>query len=363
MGDEVSRYEVSIEGGRAPPVTLVVTAVGWVEAWQQGLVAIGLGEFPEDAVCAVTEERVHIRVPSLDAVFVVQRLPNASALDSARAVDNGRPSNRKVTPVGRLEAIAGPERARPARLVAPGPAPSVRLDPVIAATAPERPAAITGRELRPDPLDELLALLDRQRKLARPVELATDTGLPRPREAPQSPFAALRRGHGTVTRPDLSDPLGRADLPQQFHPIAFEDVAPELESVFDWAVQTARQHIPCDLALWVVSEGEQTAVIATAGATGWARGAIATSPAWLAAAQRAPHRARFPTAQSLGVIDSAGAAHHLEVAAILGTPLEAPSGHALVLLNPPRPSGFTDAEVRALRYFALTVGERLATEP
>jgi len=225
-----------------------------------------------------------------------------------------------------------------------------------------------------DPIARVLSELERQRLASRPVRISSQTGLPTltprgkreptPHTVPRpTPPTEPRRG-----RP----PSGPGDaLPQQFRPVqASADPTRSVDGTLQWAVDTAWQHVPCELALVLElddddgRDGCRAEVLAARGAhEREARGCFvgcAGAPLQLG---HAPSLVRFPTGRALTFTAADGSTWELAVTSSLVVPVEAADGEltglGLGLVNCARDSGFTDSELRAVAYLARTFAQAL----
>jgi hypothetical protein len=161
---------------------------------------------------------------------------------------------------------------------------------------------------------------------------------------------------GSAARSELDSEA--ASLPQQYRPVLNELVPPPGDAILDWAVELAWQQIPCSLSL-CLSGVEPMVVVAARGLRGreMLGGRLhregAPGQLW-----RMSHRIRYAEGAFVAIEHPDGGRIELRVDAALCMPISGGEDPlSLLLLNTPRPSGFTDAEARALAYLARTVAE------
>lgn len=68
----MTTFEVTFESAEGRALKLLVAADNWVEAWQDGLFALGIDAVPEDATCEVTDDGVRGELPSQGRRFRVR---------------------------------------------------------------------------------------------------------------------------------------------------------------------------------------------------------------------------------------------------------------------------------------------------
>lgn len=285
---------------------------------------------------------------------------------------------------------------------------------------PSKRAADDGVDWRgdaADPLARVLSGLERERLLARPMRINPRTGLPTPLESAAQPSPhgtrvdqrapgpasdrrvridlpdlsrrgsrettapavprlrsggeSLSLGAGGVDRfePTSSYPPGSplsatdtdleaASLPQQYRPVLSELAPPSGAALLEWAADTAWQQIPCALSL-CLSGADALVVVAARGLR--AREALGGRVARTGAPGqlwRASHRIRYAEGSPVAFEHPDGGRLELRVDSALCVPVtDGAEPILLLLLNAPRPGGFTDAEARALAYLARTVAE------
>jgi hypothetical protein len=369
-----TRYTVTIDTAAKAPLELAVSADGWVEAWQEGLRALGIEAFPADAVCSVQGEVVRIRAPSIATTFLIEpsgsaaeKPPRNQPIPAAQAPTPQR-SARRTTPISRMKPVTGPvDGERPPRRLSPGPAPSLRLDSELNTTAPARPAVMSSppaSETSRDPLDALLDLLARQRHQSNPVKISEDTGLPTPVTRPITRVLRPVEPRDPLATVEADRPNGEdIPLPQQFHPVV-ADAEQVLETPprdpLGWAIDTAWQHIPCAIAIAVShKEGHLEVLAVRCGQDRpWHAATFELPQSWYGFVARAPGRTRYQSPIELELVLDEGI-ETFSVSSVIGTPVVHTSPTALLLLNSPRISGFTDAEVRALAYLGRTLEAHL----
>ncbi len=364
------RYKVTVERSTETPLELLVPADGWVEAWQEGLRAMGIEAFPSDAVCNVQGDIVRIRAPSLAASFLIEtsttsaeESPPSAPLPAARGQSAHR-SARRTTPLSRMKPVLGPpDGEKPPRRLSPGPAPSLRLDPELNTTAPARPAVMPGQpgqnDAARDPLDALLDLLARQRQQSNPVQISEKTGLPTPVTRPITRLTRPATPQGPLTTVEADRPNSdELALPQQFHPVLTSEPLAEtnVSDPLEWAVNTAWQHIPCDAAIAVSLEDGLLEILAVCceEPSKWLEATVRLPQNWFGLVARAPGRTRYPNPVELE-LELPDRIEPFSVSSVIGAPVVHSRPLALLLLNSPRVSGFTDAEVRALAYLGRTL--------
>lgn len=276
--------------------------------------------------------------------------------------DEGDPLARVLSELERQRILARPVRINP-KTGLPTPFPD-QLAPRPRANG-EEPASPPWRDA-PRPTDTLVAdrgpgpASDRRVR----VDLAgLDISAPRAAPAPnpssrrkKTEPAVPRPRQAAVTEPGLDQ---AATLPQQFRPVLKELVPPAGTGLLPWAADTSWQQIPCALAL-VLSGLETLVVLAARGqrereAVG---GRLRRDGQRGQLMCRVAHRIRYAEPLPMSIEHPDGARWDLWVDSALCMPIGDPDEElSLLLINAPRPTGFTDGEASALTYLARTVAE------
>ncbi len=368
----MTTFVVTIESAESKPLRLLVEADNWVAAWQEGLRVIGIDALPADSQCVVgSEGRVTIEVPTLRRQFVLH------------PVSEHEPGPRPS--VGRPLLLAGDAVIQVHHATKN---PRLFRKPTVPAMAPNATEAPEQKQLpvarapslevvTPDPIARILSDLERQRLLARPIRISSQTGLPtrNPTVRPRRELTPNTVPRLTPTTDERRRPrettmafpaVHTEQLPQQFHPVqADDDERESYESMLQWAAETAWQHVPCALAMVLACDDDETAeVVAVRGerereSRGCHVGS-ATGPTQLG---RAPSLTRFSSERLVRFRRRDGTWWELPVESVLSVPVELADGElaglGLVLVNASRASGFTDSELRAVTYLAHTLAGRI----
>ncbi len=307
-------FEITIasepQGGAQ--MTLTVDADHWIDAWQRGLAELGEPADPRDVDCEVAQGEIRLRMRSTGRRLVIRATHPAGAVASIAAPPPALPRPRRAVP-------RGPEDFTAIDLASVTPEWADRL-------APDAPAHDCRRRA--------------PARLAPRWRLTTDDG--RPRVDTGDRFRLIPR-------------VGRLGDTR-------EEVAARTAELL-W------RHIPCAGAQVLLTErhGRGLRVQASLGAPGaTVIGAqVASDQTCLALATRSSMRmdlqggdARLAYQVTLRQRVTVG------VRSLLGVPLGAPGQRGglvgvLLLLDSPRPGGFTGGELTAVRYLATVAQARL----
>jgi len=348
-------FEVSLEdapgaghpaqGRTAAPIR--VAAKSWLGAWLEAQRQLGGREEPRDPdVTLRSDGSVRVTAAGAGEAWIVRELGGGDGVAAGAA-----PAPAAVKPRDRSRRV--------------GP----KIDP----------AGGGGRDV--DPVARALSDLERQRLLARPVRIASDTGLPKAIDpAPRGPrrrrestrlglcAMGVRPGDGAASRAvavtaEHSAVEPDSPLPQQFRAV----VAPAMPGAgaaaeaLGRAIETAWGYVPCQTAQILRRlPGGALRVVAARGER--ERELVACTlmdpEALPALARPRPSRVKFGAPhEPLRYRSQHDATHALPVVSAITVPLRAegaPWG-VVLLLNTARPSGFTEGELSAVTYLARTI--------
>ena len=379
----MSTFEVTIASAESSPLRLLVEADNWVAAWREALRVGGTADLPADARCSVGDDGlVDIDVPSLGRRYALR--PTVAA-----APREGRPVLVAGETLVDVQATRHPKLFRkgghgrvidddgqttsPTRRAARIDDDGRDTDRTVGGPAAPEPAEARGRRddpiarvKRDDPIARVLSDLERQRLMARPLRISSQTGLPtvepRRRREP-TPLTVPRPTTDEQRRPS---PVASESLPQQFRPVQAGAAGDRtVDETLQWAVDTAWQHVPCEVALVLDRDDDDFAeVIAARGLREReARGCMVACTGGPLSLGPAPSLIRFPSARTLTFSALDGTSWELAVSSALVVPVEAVDGEltglGIALVNAERGAGFTDSELRAVAYLARMFAQAL----